>query len=457
MPLRFKVRLTILLVLFLWEPAGFMAPAGAQEAMASPDVPRIFDLAAAVQFGLDHNPRIDAARFAVSGAEAGEKSARGNFFPQIDLSASKRRLTNESASESDQDYLDQDGDTRAVRLSLPLFAGFSVLNTFQRAQINKELTEARLIQEKLNLVFEIQRRFLELVKAREDWRSAESAVKRLEHQLESANAYCRVGMKPWLVVLQIKAELAAAERFGIEVKNALRVAAVRLNKLLDLPAASAVEYRGAYAAEVLSSPVSSEECCELALLLRPDAKVARKSVELAEKDVKLAGSRFYPRVSLDSDYTRQKTDYEVTRYKDIDRDYWSVGINLQMNLFTGGRNFYAVKEAGEAASRARALVSDLENTIVMEVTAAYIVFQDAGEKIVSSQKVLEAAAEAYEMASARFRTTMGTSTELLDAQAKMTDAEVVLNQSVTGQRLSLAQLYNAMGHFQYALDTPQFR
>ncbi|MDX9786200.1 MAG: TolC family protein [Desulfobacterales bacterium] len=456
MNFRVKVLFLILALLIPLVTGGPVCSAVAGETTVSREIPRVLTLGEAVEYGLAHNQQIHAAEFALSGAEAGVKSVRSGFFPQIDASYGKRRLTNDSKAEYDLDYLDQSNETTAVRLTIPLFSGFYNLTAYQRARIGKELAEARLRLTQLQLVFDIQRRFLELIKARDDLRSAESAVTRLEEQRASAEAYCRVGMKPWLAVLQIKAELAAAEHAKIEAKNALRVAGVRLNSLLDLPAAAKVEYQGNYVAEVLFLSNSPEECGQIALTKRPDVAVAEKNVLLAEKDVALYRSRYYPKLSLDTDYIMNDIDYDEKNYTDTDRNYWNVGVNVQINLFAGGRDFFAIKEAHEAVYRARALARDLEHTIITEVTAGYMIFQDAGERIVSAKKALSAAIEAYDMASTRFRTDLGTNTELLDAQTLVTNAEVALTQSVVDQRTALAQLYYAMGIRQLTLDKVEF-
>ncbi len=410
-----------------------------------------FDLETAVQYGLANNKGIHAAQSALRGAETNVKSACGVFLPQVITQASYRKLENQSAKEFNQDYLDQNGYTTSVRLSQPLFTGFYGINFFQRSRIEREISENRLNMAKLDLIYEIQQYFLALLKAREDYRSAETAIQRFQLHLKSAESYVQEGMKPYLWVLQVRSELANTEEAAIKAKNAEKTISIYLNSLLNIPMDAHATYEGQQNDEINHLSFTMEECKSKALENRPDIDVARKNIDVTEKNVSIIQSRFYPKLSLDMDYYNQDTNYNTQRYIDMKRDYWSVGLNMQWVLFSGGQDYFAKQTAYHEVNRYQELLQELKNKSAVDVSQAYFLFEDAKERIGSAKKALEAAQESYNLATTRFETNIGTSTEILDAQTLIIKNEAGLNQALTDHRLAIARLYHAMGIINYNL------
>jgi len=58
---------------------------------------------------------------------------------------------------------------------------------------------------------------------------------------------------------------------------------------------------------------------------------------------------------------------------------------------------------------------------------------------------VEAARESYRMALARYQAQVGTNTDVLDAQAKVSSSEASLSQALSDYQTALSNLYVAMG------------
>ncbi|MFO8089704.1 MAG: TolC family protein, partial [Desulfatiglandaceae bacterium] len=336
--------LTVALLFCLPGPAFVsgeeMPSSSADDAAIKTEIPSVFDLESAVQRGLEANPRVEAYEYTAEAAESRVKSARGQFLPSVTATGGIQRLNNRSADEFNQDYLDQDAISYGLRISQPLFAGFRIFNSWKKAGLEAEVSEARLQMQQLDLTHKIQVYFLELMRVREDLRAARKAVERLETQLKAAEAWFKVEMRPRLEVLQTKAELEAARNRVVTVANAEQVLITHLRVLLDLPRGRKVDYDDDLLVRVPEPLPNPEYFFETAERLRPDLKMARKSVEIAEKDISLAKGGFAPRVSLNAGYDVNDRDYRVGRLGDLERKYWTVGINAQWEFFSGGRDYY---------------------------------------------------------------------------------------------------------------------
>lgn len=428
---------------------------------AAPLPALLMDMEECVRYGLSHNPGVMAAEFALRRGDADVRAAFADFLPRVDSGYQLRRVRQIHSGlppqfdedrrlrpvDTDSDSFDE--DAWYLRLSQPLFAGFTITNTHLRSRLTRDIIEAELEHIRLETARDIRESYLRVLLAQEDRRSLEASVVRLESQLEAAQAFFRLGLKPWLGVLQAEADLNEARQNLAQMENAVRVHTARLLTLMGLPTDTALEPAGGLAPLAPEFPLSLEECQAEAARLRPDVIIARKAVEVAETDVHLAWGRFSPTVSLDASYHLQDKSYRdelVAQRNDLsNREYWTVGVGVRMNLFEGGRSQAMLARARHELSRFRAQMLQRELDAAYDVEAAYLLLHEAKNRIASSVKVREAAQEAYDMALVRYRTEIGTHTELLDAQERLTRAETRSNQARAEYDKAKARLFFAMG------------
>ncbi len=135
-------------------------------------------------------------------------------------------------------------------------------------------------------------------------------------------------------------------------------------------------------------------------------------------------------------------DYEDSRYESYTREYWSAGVQLSWELFSGGQTLFATRAE---RNRAEALLKDYEDTLSgarAEVIRALLDIGAARELVGASRDGVLSARESYDMANKRSMTNTGTITELLDAQLRLTQTE-----NDAGQ--ALAEFHGARARFFY--------
>lgn len=349
----------------------------------------------------------------------------------------------------DPDSSSFDENVWYLRVSQPLFRGFTIANAYVRSRLTREIMGAELEHVRLEVARDIRQAFLNVLWAQEDQRSLEASVARLEGQLDAAQAFFRLGLAPRLAMLQAEVDLSEAKQNLGQVENAVRVHTARLLTLMGLPADTALEPAGRLESHRTDFALSLKECWAQARRNRPDLFIAHKAVEVAEKDVHLAWGRFAPNLNLDFAYHVQNKSYRdeqvAERYDLRNREYWTVGLVMNMNLFEGGRSQAEVARARHELFRIRKMMLHHELDAAYDVEAAFLVLSEAQVRIESSVKVRQAAQEAYDMALVRFRTEIGTHTELLDAQERLTRAETRSNQARAEYSKARAHLYFAMG------------
>ncbi|MFZ5813316.1 MAG: TolC family protein [Thermodesulfobacteriota bacterium] len=437
------------------------------------------DMEKSVTRGLAANPQMQAARAQILGAREGKRAALANFGPVGTVSYSYQRTdgsiwypsaqtnlgaafanqvagTNANTSVDMNQHLPywQNLYTLQLTVTQPLFTGFKLLSSYQKAALAKDQAEAQLTNTELTLIKSVQRAFLALLKARSDVKSNQDSVARLESQYKVTQAFYDVGLKPRLDVLQAEAELATAEQSLLSAQNSVLTQTAQLNSLLNLP----LEQDTPFVGELSYAPftMTIEQCLDTAYKTRPDLYIGVKSVQIAEKDAKVAASPLYPQVQAQAGYTRKGDTPNLDNNRkssSVVPEATTVGVSANWQVWDWGSTYFGYSQARETVKKLQADLAKLRLDVGYEVKTYHLNIQDAAKRISVARTGLEAAQEGYRMAVARYQAQVGTNTEVLDAQSRVSTAEFNLTQALSDYQSALADIYVAMGLKNTALVT----
>jgi len=415
-------------------------PAMGSESKAT-EITGSFDLERCVQRALDLNPSMTSIRAQLQGTKFGTRSAMGDFGPALKASYGYMHYDRGYVSSGQQsDWVAK------VNVTQPVFKGFNLLATWQKAQLTEDSTMASLTNVELTLVESVQTTFLSLLKARMDVKSAEDSVARLESQLKVISAFYDVGLRPKAEVLDAEVDLATSKQGLLTARNNVFTQEAQLNTLLNIPIEMDVEYVGKL--QYVPFGLSLKECLTRAYDHRPDLLIGEKSVKIAKKDVTISESSFYPSVDATWDYVSRGDDAGLNGggdYTHEGSEYWTAGVTASMSIFEWGSDYYDSKQFDQTVKQ---LEADLENTRLnagFEVKRSLLSIQEAADRITVAKKSVTAAEEAYRMAVARYQAQVGTNTDVLNAQERLTASEAQLSQALADYGTAVSALYVAMG------------
>ena len=396
----------------------------------------------AVEIGLKSNPSILAAREALSASDYAVKSAKAAFGPALSTQYGYTRLGERPQSLGFAAGT-LDNWELVFNVHQPLFTGFNLLTTHEKTILQKEQAASQIDNVELQLIVAIQDTFLRLLQARENVRSAEDSLVRLRSQMKVSTAFYEVGLRPKLDMLQAEVDVANAEQLMLSARNNEATLNAQLNTLLGKGVEADVQYAGEL--RYFPMPLTIEECLERAGQHRPDLRIARQSVMLAEKDKVLAAVPYYPQVGADFNYIRAGEDPLVHGGDYHTPSQWNAQVGMKWTFFEWGKTYYGEKQAEKNVSRLGQEYLNLENDAAFEVKKSFLQIQTAEKRISAARKGLIAAKESYRMAVARYEAQVGTNTDVLDAQAKQTLSEASLHEALSDYERSVAELYGAMG------------
>lgn len=443
---------------------SFAASAGRQDAVARqpvytgqrsaetadrPVAGKSIGMSDAVEHALRFNPGLGAQEAESRSSEEGRKSARGAFGPRLGVSYSATK------TESKRDPSATMGTKNpkmgvyswGVELTQPIFQGFRLLSTYQKAALQADSDKASLRKAELDMTEQVQTAFLEYLKAGENTRSMRDSLTRLREQLRIAQAYFEVGLSPRLDVLQAEVDVSEAERLLIEAENTQATTLARLNTLLGFDATAVNTYTGTL--KEVGFRYTLEQCLELAYRQRPDLYVAQKAVEIARKSQKEVQSDYYPQIEGYYSMTQSGNTPGMQRSGENGSHVtnWEVGAQATWNVFEWGTTYYADKQAGWQVTKMRYEQENLKLEVGYDIKSKYLAVQEARKRIAVAQNSVAQATEAYNVALARYHEHVGTNFDVLDASANLTSAQSSLTGAKADYLTALSQIYVAMGEY----------
>lgn len=397
-----------------------------------------FTLDQAVGKALADNPIITGAEAGVKAAESGRKSVRGAFGPSLDATGSYKKFHSNLSPEYTLGYVE-------LEVTQPIFTGFELLSTYQKAALEEERQAAILDNTRLQLGLKVQEHFFLYLKARDDIRSAQDSVARLTEQLKVTNDFYKVDLRPHLDVLQAQVNLSQAENQLIAATHAEATQRAQLNNLLALPVDAPTVFIGQLA--VMPFHQNFEQCLEQAFRQRPDMLMAKKAVAMAGKDITIAESGYYPQLEATANWNT--ADYNFRQSTPLAADKhassWEIGIGAEWNIFSWGTTYNDVQRTKHLLNQTKASERKLRSDVATEVKVRLLALTESAKRIAVAETTLTQATEAYRMALARYEAQIGTNIDVLSAQSALTAAEALVTSAKAVYLSALAALSAATG------------
>ena len=403
-----------------------------------------FTIGQAVDQGLAANPSIESRQKVLEQAQLNIGTQRGAFFPTIAGFYSHQNYLHHGISRTADDVTKEQA-SYGLRLTQPVFAGFGILNSYLRAKIQADLEGERLRQSKLDLIFNIQSEFIRLLRDKRDLVTVRGGIERLQQQLDAAEAFYKVGMAPYVNVLQSKLDLEKAQREEINIQNSAKMHQAQLASYLSIPFDKVIDYQGDLDSYPMDIPMAQADAVNMAMAGRPDVLAAKRNIEIADKDAKVTASQYFPKLNVQAEGGEVDTRYEQDRYQNGSTQYLAVTLNMTWELFNGGSTTYTYLGNKK---RLEALKKELDNTAnnaEVEIVKTYTAINDAQKLLEVCRTSIEQAKEAYAMAKKRYDTQIGTITDLTDTVFKLTKAYGDYNQALAEFHLARAKLFYNVG------------
>jgi outer membrane protein TolC len=438
----------------------FAASASAQERVTLED---------AIARALQQSARVaevDARRAGAEAAEAGAVAAR---MPVVSLAGGYTRTNHVEefgialpGEPLRLIYPDVPDNTRSrLDLQWPIYTGGRTTALEAAARAEKNALAEDLDALRADLRLEVTRAFWAAVTARETEHVVSRAVQRMAAHVADLGVRLGQGLIPPNEVTSAEAQRSRQQLLAIEARNRRRVADADLRRLIggsgDLaPAAdlgTATFLKGPTtpprenARENTPVPANKRAVPEneVAVPERAELRGLQQRLEAAELREQGVRGTSKPQIAAVAglDYARPNPRIfpRAARWEDS----WDVGVNVSWTLWDGGRRRAAQAEASAATRAVQARISELERQIAFEVQQRELELESSRAAISAAEDGVGSALETQRVLGERYRAGVATSTDVLDAEIALLQAELERTRALANERLALAQLERATG------------
>lgn len=307
---------------------------------------------------------------------------------------------------------------------------------FTKAEV--EAAKANAQQTRLQLVFDTENDFLNVLINRELYRVSRSRFARAVEQFQISRARVLSGAAVQTDSLQLVVELTQARIEMLRRELDLRTSRLQL--------ARRVGATGLLDAEVIDSTLpppltyTDEQLVKLALAQAPQYVEARARERSASSFLTGTKSTYLPSITLSGQYQRFDDHFFPSA-----RSVTSGTIAVSLPIWNLGQREIAVQQARTNLDVARALRADLERAAERDVVRAAEAYRIARDAVDLTRLQLDAARETYRVQELRYKSGANTILDLLEAQFALTRAEAETVQAVYALYLSLAGLEAIVG------------
>lgn len=337
-------------------------------------------------------------------------------------------------------------DNYRTRLDLqwPIFTGGrgDALERAARAEVSASAAELAAAQADLRL--ELTRAYWALVTARDTVRVVEQALERARAHLKDMRARLDAGLVAPNEALTIEAQESRQRALLIDARNRYEVTALALRRLVGVGLETSIEL-----VEPLAPPppayATGDALGREAHGSRPERRVLESQTAAAAARRRAAAAGWRPDILVTGGVDYARPNNRILPRRAAWHESWDLGINVHWSLWDAGRTRAQVAQAAAREDAAQKRLEDFDTMLAVEVRQHRLTLDAAVAAIGASEDAVRSAAEARRVVAERFAAGVATSTEELDAQVVLLQAELDRTRALADARLAEAQLLRALG------------
>lgn len=421
-------------------PAAAQAPAGVR-----------LTLEEAVRRGLESSHRVAEAAARGQAAEAVVGERRASALPQLLAQGGYTRTNHVDAfgillpnNQLRVIYPDIPDNYRSrLDVQWPVYTGGRVDALERAARIEATASGDEIATARADLTLEITRAYWALVTASESQRVVDESVTRIDAHLRDVRNQLNAGLVPPNDVLSVEAQESRQRMLAIQARGAREVAESELARLVGLAPGTPLVLEATSAAPEQSAG-SVEALLQHAREQRPERAALVKRIASANERTRAATAGTKPTIGVGGGFDYARPNPRIFPREEAWRTSWDASVNVNWPIFDGGR---ARSEIAEATASARALQEQLEEfdaRLAVEVRQRLTDVTAARAAIGAADDAVRSATEARRVVGDRFNAGVATSTDVLDAQVALLQAELDRTQAVANAHLAEARLARAV-------------
>ena len=386
---------------------------------------------------------LDARR---AGAEAAESGAGAARMPVVSLVADYARTNHVEefgiafpGQPLRLIYPDVPDNFRSrLDLHWPIYTGGQTAAFEAATRAEKNALDADLDALRADLRLEVTRAFWAAVTARETERVVLQAVRRMDAHVADLRVRLDQGLIPPNEVTAAEAQRSRQQLLAIEARNQRLVSDADLRRLIG--GSGELTPMADLGAETVPVPEQ-----KVAVPDRAEVRGLQQRLEAAESREQGIRGTSKPQVAAVAGLDYARPNPHIFPRTPHWKDSWDVGVNVSWTLWDGGRRKAEQTEAAAATRAVQARITELERQITFEVQQRELELDSSRAAIGTAEDGVRSALETQRVLGERYRAGVATTTDVLDAEVALLQAELERTRARANERLAIARLERATG------------
>lgn len=301
---------------------------------------------------------------------------------------------------------------------------------YQRKAASKqtELYKFKKLRTQEYITFEVQKAFMQLQFAHQAKRVIKEALASAQSFFDFTHNRFDHGLIQKSDLLNAQVQVTTLETKLAEASSAVLNASDYLGLLMGKDLEVVYVPTGQWTAGQPSSPNLSDS--------RADFLALSKAIEASQLSTKSRQSSLIPRINAFASY-----QYSNPNFKHFGSGSYLAGVQLSWNIFNGLQTRHKVKEQRLITSKLQTELAQLKERSELEVVQAQRAIIDSKTKIIQHEKAVEQSEESLRILQNRYEKGLVNTTDILLAQAQLSQQQLNLEQAMLEQNVAQAYLF----------------
>lgn len=387
---------------------------------------RELDLETAIQLGMENHQQLKVAQSAVDLQRQQTEVVKLNRLPMASLSANAFYLgdalvLNPDLSKVQNVDMPNFGNTYGIQASQLLYKGGVISKSIEMAELQTQIATLDLHKNEQEIKFLITSHYLDIYKILNQIQVLEQNKDLSEVRLENINDLFAQEMVTKNEVIRAELLIKNLEQSVLTMKNNHAVLSNQLSYALGLPKEVLIIPTEEIKLQLISD---LDHYMQVAHEQNPVLKSAKMNIDIADKNIEITKSDWFPALSLFGGYNMQRPMTTSVPVLDLYNNTYQAGISLTYNL----DNLYKTKRKVKLSRIQKQVTEDaytlVDQQIEIGVNAAFVKYKEALLQADLMEESKALATENYNIIESKYLNQLAITAEMTDATNAKLEADL---------------------------------
>lgn len=420
----------------------------------------------AIQLALDQNETMKQAQEDRASAHEKVRETRAVFYPKMSASYSYNHYfdikdvpvdvgiepeTTPDGTVSGYNLITENVPAKAdnehifeLSVAKGLYSGRAI-NYYRSVKADRDSADYQVLRQKKALTFQVQEAYLNTLLAREALTIAEASLENTKKDHDIILQKLNEGLASEVEKMQHEVDLHSRRISVTRSENDLVLAKNYLKILTGISREDDIRLTDRF--NKTFPELSFDETLAGVLKNEPSINALRKGIKANEYQLKAYKADYYPIFTAFSSVQRAgDTNDFFPDNEELDTTFLA-GLAVTISLYDGGSKSAKKQQAVHRLNKTRLELASVRKLLTLDLENAFLAYHTSQRQLTIAEETIKVSRKAYNLAKLRYKTGLGSLSELQDAELDLTQARLLVSKTIrdVNQNLYKIQSYLSNG------------